>query len=296
MQVWNQIRRVFRDPPPAFAFEVSQDGIAFSRQGKQPDSGVVPLDAGVLNISPLSDNVTAPEAFFQTVKSLAPRNGKNWRRTTALILPDYCARVAVLDFDEFPSKEAEQTPLVQFRMKKGIPFELESARVSYYTQPAVSGSKKIEVVAAVVALEIVARYEAAFRQAGFVTGHVTTSTLAALNLLEEDGIQVLAKTGGGVLTTAVTEGRRLRLLRCVQLPGTNASDVLAILYPTFAYIEDKLGERPKDLVLCGFGDSEEFHAVCREELGVNVQPLRSRLGAPDGNNAGLLGFLQAVGD
>jgi hypothetical protein len=33
----------------------------------------------------------------------------------AVILPDYCARVAVLDFDAFPDDPEEQQALVRFR-------------------------------------------------------------------------------------------------------------------------------------------------------------------------------------
>ena len=52
-----------------------------------------------------------------------------------LILPDYCARVAVLDFDTFPSDPAEQLALVRFRIKKSVPFDVDSAIVSYVEQP-----------------------------------------------------------------------------------------------------------------------------------------------------------------
>ena len=53
-----------------------------------------------------------------------------------MILPDYAARVSVLDFDSFPSTPEEQLSLVRFRVKKTIPFDIDSAAVSYYVQPA----------------------------------------------------------------------------------------------------------------------------------------------------------------
>jgi hypothetical protein len=49
------------------------------------------------------------------------------------------------------------------------------------------------------------------------------------------------------------------------------------------------------LLLCGFGaetaGAEERFA---EELGVEVEPLRSPLGVPGENNAGLLGYLRSI--
>lgn len=121
MNIWKQIKRVVEDPPPAYVFEISHAGIAFSRESKKHrEFGFQPLEPDVLSISPLKDNVIRPEVFFDQVKQLAPVNGS--RRTAALILPDYSARIAALDFDNFPSDKEEQLSLVRFRMKKSIPF------------------------------------------------------------------------------------------------------------------------------------------------------------------------------
>ena len=297
MILWKQIRRVLEDPPPAFAFEISQAGIAFFRRGKPPEAGFQPLEPDVLAISPLQDNVVRPEVLFRQVRALAPANGKGRRRTAALILPDYCARVAVLDFDAFPSDRQEQLSLVRFRMKKSLPFDPDSAKVSYHLQSSGGGAKKYEAVVVVAALEIAARYEAAFRAAGFEPGYVTTSMLAALNLLGGDSVRVVAKLSGGVLAVSVTAGESLKLLRCVELPELTAQEVMGVLYPTFAYVEDELASRPQSLLLCGFGEmAAPVGQQSEAELGVSVEPLRSRLGEPDQTNAGLLGYLEAVGE
>jgi len=294
MSWWTRLRRWVDEPPPEFAFELSPAGIAWARHAKTLRTGFEPLEPGVLVVSPLHDNVARPDAFTERIRALAPPNGRPRRRTAALILPDYCARVAVLDFDAFPSDPAEQLSLVRFRIKKSIPFDLESARVSYQVQ---ASGKKHQVVVAVAALEIVARYEAGFRAAGFEPGFVTTSSLAALALLGRDGSRVLAKLGGETLAVSVVEGESLRLVRCVELPEVSVPEVMAVLYPTFAYIEDELARRPQALLVCGFGPmSEEIAGPIEREFGVEVRPLRSRLGAPDQTNAGLLGYLESLGE
>jgi len=43
---------------------------------------------------------------------------KGKRRGAAVILPDYAARVTVLDFDSLPSIEDEQLSLVRFRVQE----------------------------------------------------------------------------------------------------------------------------------------------------------------------------------
>jgi type IV pilus assembly protein PilM len=211
----------------------------------------------------------------------------------ALILPDYCTRMAVLDFDNFPSDPKEQSSLVRFRMKRSVPFDVDSAALAYFAQ---SGpGKKVDVVVTVAPLEIVARYEAPFRTAGLNPGLVTTSSLAALELAPEHGLSVFAKLTGRVLSVLVRQGASLKLARCLEMPSASLDDVAGVLAPTFVYIEDNLGGRAERLILCGFGaQAEEAQRRFHEELGVEVEPLRSPLGTPGENNAGLLGYLRSI--
>ncbi len=295
MKILEKLRRKVEDPPPAFAFEVSHSGIAWARRAPDASFGFAPLAEGILSISPLEDNVARPEELFRAVRALAPTNGKSRRRTAALILPDYCVRVAVLDFTSFPADAKEQEALVRFRVKKSIPFELDSARISYSVQSGGAG-KASEVLVAVTALEIVARYEAAFRAAGFTPGHVTTSTLAALSLLQGEGVRVVAKLSGDVLTVSAVDNDKIRLVRCVELPERNRQEIMAVLQPTFAFVEDRMQALPGSVSICGFGDwSQEVADDCQRELGITAEPLRSRLGTPNDTNAGLLGFMEASG-
>ncbi len=304
MNLANIWRRLIQDPPPAFVFEVSPAGIAWARLGKTIENGFRPLPPDVLSVSPVKDNVLKPDVLLTEVQSLAPVNGSPGKgkgaakkiRPAALILPDYCARVAVLDFDAFPADPSEQLSLVRFRMKKSVPFDVDSAAVGYQVQNAGGNGRKYEVVAAVVAIEIVARYEAPFRSAGFHPGLVTTSMMAALNLAPAGSLAVAAKLSERVLTLAVAESRRLKLLRCVELGEATTEEVMGILFPTLAYAEDELGARPDKLLVTGFGSlGEGIAAECASSLALTVEPLRSRLGAPGASNAGLLGYLESRG-
>ena len=125
---------LLKDPPPTHAFELSEAGIAFARVNEPKESNFMPFDAGVLLVSPAHDNIHQPHAVRDVIGAIAPPNGHRKRRA-ALILPDYCARIAVLDFDNFPTDPAEQLALLRFRMKKSVPFDVDSAIVSYAAQP-----------------------------------------------------------------------------------------------------------------------------------------------------------------
>jgi type IV pilus assembly protein PilM len=262
-------------------FELSEAGIAYSAGGQQ---GFAEFPSGTLIASPVEDNLLSTEAAASTVQRIAGGAGK--RRPATVILPDHCARVSLLDFDAFPSAPEEQLALVKFRVKKTIPFDIESAAVGYFVQEG-GAKKKSDVVAVTVAHEILARYEALFRSVGFHPGEVTPSSLAAMELCHEPGVAVIAKLAGHVLTVMAVAHGKLKLFRCLTLDEITDEEMLTVLQPTFAYVEDELGQPVSKLLTCGF-------ARAPEGVTVPVEPLHSQRGAVNGFNAGLLGYLEAV--
>jgi hypothetical protein len=106
---------------------------------------------------------------------------------------------------------------------------------------------------------------------------------------------MLVKIGGRVLSVLVLDGSTLKLARCVETDAARPEEIEAVLHPTVAYIEDELKAKPQRIWLCGFGsESAELARQWNAEWGVAVEPLRSHLGAPGGNDAGLLGYLESV--
>jgi type IV pilus assembly protein PilM len=284
---------LLKDPPPVMAFEVSEAGIAVARLGPKTEMDFRPVKPGAVSVSPLRDNIVDIDELAGAVRAAAGPQAGRKRRDVTVILPDYCARTAVLDFDSFPSDPKEQLALVRFRVKRSVPFDVDSAAISYSAQH--TGSKKYEVVVVIAPLEIISRYEAPFRNAGMTPGLVTTSSMAALELAPETGLNVVAKLSGRVLTVLVREKGTLKLVRCLELPSPSIADVASYLFPTFVFVEDNLGARAEKLFLCGFGaetDAAERHF--REELAIDVEPVRSPLGVPGENNAGLLGYLRSL--
>lgn len=288
----DSLKRVLMDPPPSMAFEISEAGLAAARIGARAELDFAPLKAGTLTISPLHENVTDAEAFGQAVRKLTAAAALR-KRDVALILPDYCTRTSVLDFDSFPSDAKEQLALIRFRSKRSVPFDVESAALSYWAQPL--AHKKIDVVVVMTPIEIVTRFEAPFRELGLHPGLVTTSALAALELAPESGLSVMAKLSGRVLTVLVREKSVLKLVRCLEMPSASLEDIVGVLAPTLVYVEDNLGGRATQLLLCGFGPrSGEAQTRFAEEFQVSVELVRSALASPGENDAGLLGYLKAV--
>jgi type IV pilus assembly protein PilM len=285
---------LWKDPPPALAFELSEAGIAMARTGRAPEFDFRPLDPGVISVSPLRDNILDPAKLAAAVRSMVPQNAGRKKRNAALILPDSCVRISVLDFDDFPSDAKEQLALVRFRMKKSVPYDVESAALSYHAQESKGQGKKYDVVVAVAPSEIVSRYEAPFRMAAIEPGFVTISALAALDLFNEDETVVVAKLSGRMLTILVVSAGSLKLVRSLELTEPGVAEIAADLYPTFVYIEDNLGVKAVKLLLAGFG---RFGAEARDQFGreleIPVELVRANTGVAGENNLGLLGYLQS---
>lgn len=271
-----------RDPPPEFVFEVAADGIAVSRTRPPASLRHISLQPGVLTPSPVKENIVDAAAFAGAVRQLTPEGSGRGKRRAALILPNNSVRIAVLDFDSFPEKEEERRPLINFRLRKSVPFDVDEAALAYFPQP---GKK---VVVALAPSEIIAHYEAPFRAAGWHPGLVTVSSLAMLDLLPATGSLVLAHHSPGVLTViAMSEGvvTIVRTIEIEEIESGPLEEIIAAIYPTLAFIEDQTHVRPEKLFVAGFAaDSSTRLAV---ELEIAVEPITELY-------PGLAGYLASV--
>jgi len=168
---------------------------------------------------------------------------------------------------------------------------MDSAAVSYHVQSATK--KATEVVVVVAAIEIVARYEAAFRAAGMHPGMITTSALATFELTPPTGISIVAKLSGRQMSVVVANSGLLKLVRTVELADVSPDEIMGVLFPTLAYVEDEMGAHATRLSLFGFEDGGRM-PEWGSELQVPLEPLRSRFGEPNGFNAGVLGYLESM--
>src|SRR3954452_22427574 len=131
----DKFKSLLQDPPPSMAFEISEAGIAAARIGARAEMEWRPFKPGTLAVSPLKENILDSDEFTMAIRELAGRATARKRKDVALILPDLSTRVSVLDFDSFPSDPKEQAALVRFRLKRSVPYDVESAVLSYSPQP-----------------------------------------------------------------------------------------------------------------------------------------------------------------
>lgn len=151
------LERWLTDPPPQWVLEFSSQGILRASTGEPPEPRWQPLPPGVLAPSPVESNCKDYDAALEALRALPLTLPHGREAQCALILPDYSVRVSVLDFEEFPSRAEEQEPLVRFRLRKIVPYDLESARLSFEASPLPGNG--YAVVAAMCPLQVLAEYE-----------------------------------------------------------------------------------------------------------------------------------------
>ena len=288
------------DPPPLLVFEISEQAIAGVRRNPKTfdveAASVRDLAPGVLEPAAGKPNVLRPEDFEAAVQDVLSAIRLPRRPDTALILPDASSRLTVLDFDELPGDATERLRLIRWRLKKTVPFDIETAKISYQTSPSPKG---ISAMVAATPVDVIRQYEAPFERAGLWPGFVSLSTAASLNLLPAGGMTLFAKLAGRALTMTAVSDDAVRMVRCVDLPPgtdiTNAKaldDVLGDLYPTVVFVNDEFGTPVSKLILCGF---EEALATATfrfpKELGCEVEFLHGPKGVVGSLEAGIWGYL-----
>jgi type IV pilus assembly protein PilM len=292
------VQRWITDPPPDYLFEVTEHSLAFvsprvpteQRREKWLESG--------LAASPSAPNLLKPDFYRDALPKVANPNGS--KRGAALVIPDYAARISILDFESFPAKAEERLTLLRFRLRKSVPFPIDEAQLAYSIQIQQPG--RVEVLVVAIARPILAEYESIFVEAGYRLGLVQPSSIAALRLCDrgEGGLTLLVKAAGSTLSVILLDQGRVRLVRSLDLTGEEdewqrpaAGAVMPLLQQTFAFCEDQIGQPAARLLLCGFGpETDSLGQLTELEFGVPTSQVRSRFGIASQENAGLLGLLE----
>lgn len=267
-------------PHPSVACEISQGQVAAVRSSRAGSGvegfSVEDLPEGAVAPSPVELNVANAEAVRDVIRRTLERVGGGL--DVALLLPDQVVRVFLLHFDTLPRKADEAVPLLRWRLKKSVPFDVEDTVVSYYLQP--TRREGVDVLAAVARQRIVRQYEELVEAAGFQPGVVLSSTLATLPLFEEGHTTLLARMTGLALTTIIARGDGLCVYRCTDMaahsPTLAPQALLDEIYPAVAFCQDNWHESVQQVRLAGLSERfQELRTALEGELGCPVAPLAS---------------------
>ncbi|HEY1575554.1 MAG TPA: hypothetical protein VGF82_00575 [Terracidiphilus sp.] len=243
---------------PSAAIELTSEGVIAAAGRHNPVFAFEPLRPGVLvpGISEL--NMSSPEAVSLAIRNALGAVSPSTRFVT-VVIPDTAVRVFVLDFDSLPGRASEAIPVLRFRLRKMVPFDVEHAGLSYQV---LSESKtEARVLVAVLPSNVLDEYETVVRGAGYEPGAIIPSALAALATLDTEEPTLAACLSKVAITTSITRGDDLLLYRTLDLPEDPQQRLLEVqrsVAVAAAYYEDKVSVLPKELYFAGNGTAAEF--------------------------------------
>jgi type IV pilus assembly protein PilM len=218
---------------PRLAVEIRAEGVAAARAADASAilgaASRVELERGLVVPALRAGNIIAGESVVAAVRSaLDAVSGREHGRDVTVVIPDGAARVLLLEFDELPSKAEEALAVVRFRLKKLVPFDVDTAAVSFQVMASAKGM--VEVLAVAMPREVLAEYEAVVVTAGYMPGAVLPSTLAALAGLEESqGAALVVNAGLSGVTTAIAQAGVLLLHRTLEFSVETGIDEGALV-------------------------------------------------------------------
>src|ERR1700751_2280145 len=164
-------------PHPTLVAEIPPSRVAVARWGKTRGTlesyAIEPVPFGAIVPSPVEVNVAQPDAVRGALRRLFSRvtgHGTD----VALLIPDPVVRVFILAFETLPRRADEALPLLRWRLKKSVPFDVDQTVVSWMRQESREG--KLEIVTAVARNRIVREYEQIAETLGANVGVVLSST------------------------------------------------------------------------------------------------------------------------
>jgi type IV pilus assembly protein PilM len=286
------VRRIFPSDidalRPRLACEITPAGVLAARPGSVAEIGqaqdvvthFAPLRMGVLVPSlkapAMTDRAAVSAALGQALEPIAERSKK-----VTVIVPDAAVRVLLLDFDTLPAKTADVLPILRFRLKKLVHFDVEDAAISWQVLPKNGDEMLLRTVVAVMPAAVRAEYEDAVREAGYEPGAVLSSSLAALAAVPGEDPALVVNRNANCVTTAIVRGPQLLLFRTMELSdgardevdeAQTAAELQQTVSVAIAYYEDTLASTAHTIYSVGPGGAGELDRLLALP-GVRVRDL-----------------------
>ena len=264
-------------PPVSVAFGtegIAAGGVSAAGAPVQLSAAVLPPGALLPGIgeSNLRQSAEVASALRSTLARVEMRG-----RAATLIVPDACARVFLLDFDTFPTRRDEALPILRFRLRKSVSFDVEQAAISY--QVLSEGSARTEtpwkVLAVLMPVAVRDEYEGLMRSAGLEPGVVLPAALASLCPLQSQRAELIVCHSASSLTIVIVSGSDVLLYRTTDLLADEAghrAEVQRAVAVACAFYEDTLRALPGRILYAGTLSIQDFSAMV-DERSLAVEPL-----------------------
>jgi type IV pilus assembly protein PilM len=284
-----------RPPYPPVAIEIDgRDAVLVRlkkhRRGK-PDleaHQIRPMPDDVGDLSIFSRSMGAQSEMTAKVRELFETTGTKPGRVS-LVLPDNLAKISLLHLPERPASRRQLDEIVRFKLRRGVPFRLDEAVLTYQILP--GEGRGVTVLVALIRHAAVEQFERMVMAAGARPGLVDLCSTNLMNLVRPAVDEVctrgddvgLLNCGHRYFTLLIVRANRLIFFRCkslgvdtVQATGHLSREISNSL----AYYREKLEGKGLGAVLVrsvGAPLEQVIETVARLEVGDvrAVDPARS---------------------
>jgi type IV pilus assembly protein PilM len=275
---------------PDAAIEIAPDAVTVAVVGWRGADAVVqsfgtaPLPAGAVVPALTGHNIVDRATVAGALRAACERAGQRPRRV-ALAIPDLAARVALVRFDQLPSRREDLDQLIRWQVKKSLPFPVEEACVAH--APGVRSGAGGEFITVAARRDSVREYESVCDEAGIYAGIVDLSTLCVVNMYLADN----ALAAGDALVvhvrpdyTSIAILRRGDLIFFRTRPEGEEESLSDVVHQTAMYYQDRLGGDGFGRVFAGGstrqpGGVELARRDIEARLGHAVDPLDATIAA-----------------
>ena len=278
------IKRFLGSPRPLWACEFTARHVIVagvdSSHKKIAGRAVEPLPADAITGSLAGKNLVDSGVVLDITKDAMRRAGVRGFEVS-VVIPDDSCRIALVTAESLAGKEEDREAFLRWKLKKSVPFDVDSAQIAYEVlgPHEGTGGKGVDVLVALSPRSIVQEYEELLEKLDIHAGCVVPSTIAVMNLRPsppagsrpEDALFV--KVAPDSIATTIFQDNRARFYRRVaEMPLYDA------VYPTMMYYQDKLGGKHlSSATVCGY-DSDLFAEMeeLEERLSVPVRGMEPR--------------------
>jgi len=240
--VLEPVTQLFRPQRPLWACEFTARhlivaGVNSSRK-RIAAKGISTLSDHAVNGSLLEKNIIDHGRVFEFLKELMGETGFRGHEI-GVVIPDDSARISFITTETLPGSEEERAAFIRWKLKKTVPFEIETAQVAYnILGTRFNGDDKgTDLLVTLSPRSVIEEYEFLMEELGYEAGFVIPSSLAALNLFSIPAGDVLfLKIAPGCIATTIFRNGQAEFYRKVA-----ETPLFDAIYPTLMYYQDKLG-------------------------------------------------------
>lgn len=280
--------QIFQPHYPLVGIEINEDSLYLMKISKYRKNWVInifdkeTLPDDLIKLSPLEPNIIDVEDVIQAVRNLWSRNNLT-DKNISLLIPDKAVIIFIMKLERTNSKK-ELNRLIQWKLRKSVPFPIEQAKISWVPLSFDRNDNKLSLLVSLIRQEVLVQYEKIGRCLDADVALVDISFFNLFNYIMMIGSdkELLASDflvinyNGSYLSLGLFNDNELALYRCRALLhkctdniNEYKNEIMKELHPLIMYYFDQLERKNLQCVYLKAGN-DVIKEILQERYGFNV--------------------------